>query len=343
MTDRNNRNPQEESQNKLRKLTRRRWFYPAMYLGVAALVMISVLWIQQGGGDTQNETSPTGEEQGNVAIDEDNEEAVPVNGAKEEFALPVANKDAVEVTQKFYDVNGDPEDQQAAIVTYDNTYKQSTGVNYTSKNNESFDVTAAMGGTVVKAKKDNILGKVVQIDHGNKVTTQYSSLNELKVKEGQKIKQGDVLGVSGRSSFNKDAGVHVHFEIRKKGVAVDPLAYLGKGVAALDEVAKNSDNSTEPVTESDEGSAQDDSNGQENKSSQDNSTNQESQNEQDQDMGTNSQQQQQQQQAPMGENSNSNPESQDDTSNDNKDSMNDTESSQDSNQEQNQDSQQSEE
>jgi stage II sporulation protein Q len=43
---------------------------------------------------------------------------------------------------------------------------------------------------------------------------------------GQEVKQGDVIAQAGRNNFEKEAGVHLHFEVRKGNQSVQPELYL---------------------------------------------------------------------------------------------------------------------
>lgn len=244
MSDKN-KTPQEEQISKLRKLSRKRWFYPAVYLCAAAIVMIGSLWIQHSMSDNQQK------DKGHTAISQKGNDAVPVNSAKEVFNWPVTHKDAVKVAVPFFDVNADADAQAAALVNYDNSYVTSKGICLVANDNKSFDVAASMSGKVVKAEKDDILGNVVEIDHGDGVVTVYESLGTMAVEKGQKVTQGEVIGTAGTDKFMQDLGIHLHFELRKDGVAVDPQAYFLKGLASLDNVAKekapndtNKDNSS---------------------------------------------------------------------------------------------------
>lgn len=215
---------QNEMPSKFKQLLRKRWFYPAVYLGVAAIVIASVLWMQSGSNvaDQDNEQTAHNEEQ----------EAIPVAQQQEVFVEPVLAND-VEVITPFYDPKASAEEQESALVFYNNKYHQNQGIDYARKSGEAFDVTAAMSGTVLKAEKDELLGYVVELKHSNGVTTIYQSLANVNVKEGDKVEQGDVLGEAGKNVFNKDAGTHVHFEIRKDGIAVNPQDYFGKSLSAI--------------------------------------------------------------------------------------------------------------
>lgn len=85
---------------------------------------------------------------------------------------------------------------------------------------------AAASGVVSFAGEQSGYGHVVVVDHGGGVTTMYAHASALLVREGDRVDTGTELirvGSSGRAT-----GPHLHFELRKDGVAVDPdqLAHL---------------------------------------------------------------------------------------------------------------------
>lgn len=87
-------------------------------------------------------------------------------------------------------------------------------------------VAAADGGTVITAGwPDNYgYGNRVVIDHGNGYQTLYAHLSNIYVSNGQTVSRGQAVGQMG--STGRSTGTHLHFEIRFKGVAVNPLAIL---------------------------------------------------------------------------------------------------------------------
>lgn len=85
---------------------------------------------------------------------------------------------------------------------------------------------AAADGVVTFAGEQRGYGRVVVVDHGGGVSTVYAHASALLVREGDRVDTGTELvrvGASGRAT-----GPHLHFELRKDGVAVDPtrLAHL---------------------------------------------------------------------------------------------------------------------
>ncbi len=94
-------------------------------------------------------------------------------------------------------------------------------------------VKAAADGVVTDIKNDPRFGIVVVIDHSNGLKSVYSNLaSEDMVTVNQKIKQGDIIGsVGNTASFESAEQPHLHFEVLKDNVNVDPASYLPKNTA----------------------------------------------------------------------------------------------------------------
>ncbi|WP_074043977.1 peptidoglycan DD-metalloendopeptidase family protein [Geobacillus proteiniphilus] len=219
---------EEQKQSSLKRLFRKRWVFPAIYLSSAALIVAGALWFQLG----KEENTGRDNVAKNGTAQQENP-AVPVNETVETIAMPVLDPNAVQVKTPFYDDKASEAEQEAALVFYDHTYHPNQGIDLVRQDGKTFDVTASLSGTVTKAEKDPILGYVVEINHEQGVTTVYQSLADVKVEAGDTVKQGEVIGKAGQSEFNKEAGIHVHFEIRKDGRAVNPIDYVDKPLTAL--------------------------------------------------------------------------------------------------------------
>ena len=87
-------------------------------------------------------------------------------------------------------------------------------------------IYAAAGGTVVVAGwPDNYgYGNRVVIDHGNGYQTLYAHMSNIYVSVGQSVSRGQAVGKMGTTG--RSTGIHLHLEIRFKGIAVNPLAIL---------------------------------------------------------------------------------------------------------------------
>jgi len=83
------------------------------------------------------------------------------------------------------------------------------------------DVIAVASGVVVYSGRKDGYGNLVEIDHGNGVMTRYGHHDELKVKVGDFVKRGEVIGLMGNSG--RSTGPHVHLEVLRDGRAVNPL------------------------------------------------------------------------------------------------------------------------
>ncbi|MFN8571041.1 MAG: peptidoglycan DD-metalloendopeptidase family protein [Gemmatimonadaceae bacterium] len=85
-------------------------------------------------------------------------------------------------------------------------------------------VKAIAAGEVVIAESIGTYGSTVIVQHGGGDYSVYGSLGRLNVKKGQKVIKGQVVGTVGQSDPDMDP--HLHFEIRPKGRATDPLTWL---------------------------------------------------------------------------------------------------------------------
>jgi len=86
-------------------------------------------------------------------------------------------------------------------------------------------VKTAAPGAVIFAGEQKGYGLIVIVDHGGDVMTLYAHNRDLRVKTGQKIREGQVVATVGDSG--QTSGPHLHFEVRQNGVPVDPLDSLG--------------------------------------------------------------------------------------------------------------------
>lgn len=85
-------------------------------------------------------------------------------------------------------------------------------------------VYASSGGTVVTAGWGRGYGNVVMIQHPDGKQTRYGHLSKILVKNGQTVKQGQKIALSGNTGVS--TGPHIHFEILVGGVQVNPLKYM---------------------------------------------------------------------------------------------------------------------
>ena len=97
------------------------------------------------------------------------------------------------------------------------------GLDLAGRRNES--IVAAHDGTVIYAGRGfRGYGKMVLLEYNENWATLYAHLNFVKVKTGQVIKAGKKLGGMGRTG--RASGVHLHFEVLKNKIPIDPEKVL---------------------------------------------------------------------------------------------------------------------
>ena len=85
-------------------------------------------------------------------------------------------------------------------------------------------VQAPAQGRVTAVGFDPKLGNVVKVDHGFGIETLYGHLAKALVKEGQRVKRGDVVGLVGSTGLA--TGPHLHYMVKVHGQALDPVKYI---------------------------------------------------------------------------------------------------------------------
>lgn len=110
-------------------------------------------------------------------------------------------------------------------LVYSQTLKQwmtHCGVDISAKKGD--EVHCILGGTVARVYTDDAMGVTVEVTHTGKLTSVYSNLSQTPpVKEGQKLNQRDIVGYVGDTAISEcELQTHLHFEIFKDGVAIDP-------------------------------------------------------------------------------------------------------------------------
>ena len=101
-----------------------------------------------------------------------------------------------------------------------------TGLDFRAQTGDPVRATA--NGKVVSSGWSGGYGRMVEIDHGNGLSTRYGHLSEINVKVGDFVKIGQVIGEVG--STGRSTGPHLHYETRIDGEAVDPQKFLRAGV-----------------------------------------------------------------------------------------------------------------
>jgi murein DD-endopeptidase MepM/ murein hydrolase activator NlpD len=85
-------------------------------------------------------------------------------------------------------------------------------------------VQASALGRVTSVGFDPKLGHIVRLDHGYGIETLYGHLAKSLVKEGQRVKRGEVVGLVGNTGLS--TGPHLHYMVKVSGQAIDPRKYI---------------------------------------------------------------------------------------------------------------------
>jgi len=120
------------------------------------------------------------------------------------------------------------------------------GVDFTADRGTEVYATGDGVVEVVESKRWGY-GKSIVINHGFGYKTLYAHLSKFEVKQGQKVKRGELIGLIG--STGKSTGPHLHYEVIKDGVKVNPIGYFHSDLtpAQYEQLLEMSENSYEAM------------------------------------------------------------------------------------------------
>src|ERR1035437_974499 len=97
-------------------------------------------------------------------------------------------------------------------------------------------VIAPANGTVIKAGWTGGYGNMVEIDHGNGLTSRYGHMSKIEIEVGQTITRGELIGLIG--STGRSTGPHLHFELRLNNNPINPRHFLPPEPTDLNTIIK---------------------------------------------------------------------------------------------------------
>ena len=212
------------------KLIGNRLFIALLAFAVV-IILFSAIW--NGRTSKTADTQTTAEKEDNVQVISDADKSVVNDVSPEvlETMLPVDETE--EQTEKIvrYSMPLNGETQRGFSVDeliWDDTmqdWRTHSGIDIASKQGDEVDTAAA--GTVTEAKKDEMYGYIVKIDHGDGVTTVYKNLEKTVVEEGDTVDEGQMIGTVGNSAaFELAQDAHIHFEVLNDGEYVNPAEFI---------------------------------------------------------------------------------------------------------------------
>ena len=136
--------------------------------------------------------------------------------------------DTVSVAKTFYNKDESEENQENALIFYENTYMPNTGILYEA--DETFEIISVLDGKVKDVKVDEILGNVITIEHGSKLTTVYYTTGNVSVKVGDSVTQGSTIATSGESKLETSKKESFLFEVYLNGTLTNPENIFDKPI-----------------------------------------------------------------------------------------------------------------
>ena len=136
------------------------------------------------------------------------------------------------IARYFFDSSDSIEIKSQALVSYENKFVPSLGVDYTY-DNQKFEVVAAFKGKVVEKVNDSLYGLTVIVENELGLRSHYCGLSEVSVYVDQEVNQGQLIGKSGESVINATLGNHLHFAIEFEDNFINPLKVYDKTVSEV--------------------------------------------------------------------------------------------------------------
>ncbi len=160
----------------------------------------------------------------------DYEENIKVVNTIDKIKKPYTDAE-IAIVKSYYDYKAEANEQEKALIYYQNTYMQSSGVAYS--NGKEFDVSAILPGVVKEVKEDTTLGNIVVIEHSNNITSVYQSIKDITVNVGDEVASGQIIAKSSTSNISTELDNHLYFELIINGACVNPENYYEKSVSEI--------------------------------------------------------------------------------------------------------------
>ena len=136
------------------------------------------------------------------------------------------------IARYFFDSSDSIEIKSQALVSFENKFIPSLGVDYTY-DNKPFEVVSAFSGVVVEKVNDSLYGLTIVVESEDGLRAHYCGLSEVSVYVDQVVAIGQTIGISGESVINASLGNHLHFAIEFEDNFINPLKTYNKTVSEV--------------------------------------------------------------------------------------------------------------
>ena len=151
------------------------------------------------------------------------------DSSNEEEITPEPQKPVVYVSPTVGHVSVEHSIEVPVFSTTLGEWRMHTGIDITA--DEGTEVRVIADGKITKIYNHPLHGKTVEVTHAGEVVSVYSNLaaDSIAVKEGDTVSSGAKIGAIGDTSLTELADEpHLHFEVKLKGVSVNPLDYISE-------------------------------------------------------------------------------------------------------------------
>jgi len=192
----------------------KKYLLPSVFFIIFSLIIASIVLVFNGVKGEVNEKTNYKYALDNVFT---SDVMSVVSEVSDNFIKPYVDE-KVSIQRYFYNKNSEMDKQEKSIIYYENTYIQNKGVDYT--NSEPFDVVSICNGEVTNIEKSELYGNIITVKCNN-IEIKYYNLSNVLFNVGNKVTQGEILGSTSLSKFDKNLYL-LHFEILNNGKYIDP-------------------------------------------------------------------------------------------------------------------------
>lgn len=203
-------------------------------LAIATMITLAVVLNNNNNSDTVLKPIVSGDENnsGNVTPPindpDDNKPDVPDEPDDKPSVTPPQKEDFVMANPLDEFTLGQIYSEEHVFNSTHNYWHPHEGLDFTAA--AGSDVKCVFDGTVKEVTNDSYSGSTVTIEHQDGFTTVYKLIDGVTLKAGDKVSKGDVIGKVSDTALEEIAdGAHLHLELYKDGVTINPMDYLLSG------------------------------------------------------------------------------------------------------------------